>query len=96
MEKFFVDENGNYLGVFIGRIKNNNEIWPDFPNNGIEIPSPPQDGRQVWDFDTESWGAIPKDDLPTQALLQSPNGTPFKITVDDSGTISTQEVVEDA
>lgn len=28
--------------------------------------------------------------LPTETVLQSPNGTPFAITVDDTGKITTE------
>lgn len=40
MEKFFVDAEGKYLGVFIG-------AQP--PEGAIEVESCPSDGRQKWD-----------------------------------------------
>lgn len=37
--KYFVDENGRYLGGFDG---------PSTPQNSTEIDAPPPDGRMVW------------------------------------------------
>lgn len=34
--------------------------------------------------------------LPTEAVLQSPNGTPFKVMVGDDGNLMTQEIEGDA
>ena len=48
--KYYVDETGTYLGG-----------WDANPPAGaIEVPFAPLDGRQVWNFETESWGAIPQ------------------------------------
>lgn len=33
---------------------------------------------------------------PSEAVLQSPNGTPFKITVDDDGKIESEHMSEGA
>ena len=32
--------------------------------------------------------------LPTEAVLKSPDGTPFKVTVENDGTLATQEVTD--
>lgn len=37
---YFVDADGNYLGAW--------GPGTEFPENGIQVPFPPQDGRQKW------------------------------------------------
>ncbi|UNK39400.1 hypothetical protein MNR02_06745 [Shinella sp. H4-D48] len=47
--KYYVAENGSYLGS-----------WDTNPPSGsIEVPNPPDDARQVWDIAAEEWGAVP-------------------------------------
>lgn len=48
--KFVVDNQGNYIGSFVDS---------NIPGGSIEVPNPPSDARQVWDFDEEEWGPIP-------------------------------------
>lgn len=47
---FFVDASGVYLGGFSG-------VEP--PTGAIQVPLPPGDARQLWDFQSGSWGPIP-------------------------------------
>ena len=49
MTKFFVDEDGNYLGGFDG---------VDPPEGAIEVPTAPDNAAQIWDEGI--WLAIPK------------------------------------
>ena len=44
--KYYVDEEGVYLGGFDG----------SEPEGGIEVPSAPADARQIWNG--ESWDAL--------------------------------------
>lgn len=47
MTKFYVNGNGDYLGGFAGvDIK---------PSDAIEVPEAPEDARQKWDFNNNSW-----------------------------------------
>lgn len=48
--KFYVDAEGIYLGGFAG-------VQP--PAGAVEVPEPPEDARQVYDLDMQSWGAVP-------------------------------------
>lgn len=48
MTKYFVDSNGTYIGGFDGA---------EPPNGSIEVPSAPEDARQVWN--NGAWGPIP-------------------------------------
>lgn len=48
--KYYVSANGIYIGGYAG-------VEP--PDAAIEVPTAPDDARQVWDFDTSSWGEIP-------------------------------------
>jgi hypothetical protein len=47
--RYFVDEHGVFLGGFSGI---------DL-ENAIQVPSAPLDARQIWDFSTGTFGAIP-------------------------------------
>ena len=48
--KFYVDAKGAYLGA-----------WDlAQPELAVEVSEPPQDARQVWDFDDQSWGEAPE------------------------------------
>lgn len=55
--KYFVDKSGNYLGQFSGHIVDDADgrrmvyAHPDDPE-AIEIENPPEDGRQIYDFDS--------------------------------------------
>lgn len=48
--KYFVDENGLYLGGYAG---------VDAPENAVEVPRAPSDARQKWDG--QKWLDIPVD-----------------------------------
>ena len=53
-EKFYVDVNGKFLGTFIGREftdENGNVtiVEAEVPAGAIEVSSPPEDARQIWD-----------------------------------------------
>lgn len=50
MTKFFVKENGSYIGGFDGA---------EPPSGAIEISDAPDDARQIWDFASQTWGAKP-------------------------------------
>jgi len=43
-QRFFVDHNGNYRGSYDGP----DEFMPAEMSEGIEVPTPPHDARQVW------------------------------------------------
>ena len=50
--KHFVDEAGEYLGA------------ADFAlAGGIEVPVPPGEASQRWDFEARDWGGVPADVL---------------------------------
>ena len=53
MTRAYVDEYGTYLFSFDGNIPG--------PPGAIEVPTAPDDARQVWDFVAEEWGPIPPD-----------------------------------
>ncbi|MQB19661.1 hypothetical protein DXT90_03325 [Agrobacterium tumefaciens] len=47
--KYFVSPEGLYLGAWDGyRADDGSFVAPEYPANGIEVPSPPDDGRQLW------------------------------------------------
>jgi len=58
----------------------------------IEVDNPPSDFRDTWDVETGSWVAPQplSPDYPSEVILKSPNGTPFKVTVDNDGTPMTE------
>jgi hypothetical protein len=56
--RFYVDAAGVYLGGFDGA---------EPPENAIEVSTPPDDARQVWDG--SAWGAIPADPPPKPTPL---------------------------
>lgn len=63
MQRFFVDQDGNYLGSFDGA---DEEIPEDFAD-GVAVPSAPTDGREVWSGG--KWvPAVPTPDLLTLEL----------------------------
>ncbi|WP_333631535.1 hypothetical protein [Agrobacterium cavarae] len=59
MQRFFVDENGSYLGSYDGR----NQDLPQEMAGRIEVPNAPQDARQKWDG--EKWLEV----TPTPEML---------------------------
>lgn len=49
--KYYVDADGKYLGG-----------WDDLeqaPVGSLEVPFPPDNAQQVWDFETETWSVLP-------------------------------------
>lgn len=53
-QRFFVDQNGNYLGSYDGP-------YDEMPQNlldGIEVALAPEDSRQIWNFSTEEYGPL--------------------------------------
>lgn len=47
--KYFVSPEGAYLGAWGGYYSSEGTfVAPKYPDNGIEVPSPPADGRQIW------------------------------------------------
>lgn len=60
--KYYVDETGAYLGGFSGGV-------PEDPM-AVEVPSPPDDGRQVWDSTAQTWGAVPDSVLAEQVRAE--------------------------
>jgi hypothetical protein len=47
---FYVDANGVYLGGYAGA---------EPPNGAIEVSSPPEDARQIWDGGSGEWLPVP-------------------------------------
>ena len=43
-QRFFTDHDGNYLGSYDGP----DEFMPEKMAAGLEVPTPPEDARQVW------------------------------------------------
>jgi hypothetical protein len=83
--KICVASNGEYLGAHIGAIPENTFSF---------VPTRPSDNRDTWDFIEELWVPfVPEPDpIPREAIIASPNGTAFKIMVDDDGTLATEPV----
>lgn len=55
---------------------------------------------QVWDLRDKTPEELAAEQeetrvIPSVAILQSPNGTPFKVMVDDNGNLETQPLSED-
>jgi hypothetical protein len=77
--KHFIDSEGKYLGAFAGlsvrTVNDKGDLedeyieMPELPLDAIEVPEPPEDGRQIWDINTKLWG--PKPAKPTQAELNT-------------------------
>lgn len=63
----------------------------------IEVPARPGPNFD-WDFETGAWAENNPSPVssvyPAEAVLQSPNGTPFKVMVDDDGNLETEPVEE--
>lgn len=61
--RFYVGADGKFLGSFDGL----DEEIPAEMANGIEVPTAPQDGRQLWDGD--KWlAAVPTPDMLTEEV----------------------------
>jgi hypothetical protein len=46
--KYYIDNDGNYIGG-----------WDSNPPDGlIEVPLPPDDANQIWNFQSKSWSLI--------------------------------------
>lgn len=56
MTKAYVDGDGVYLFSFDGEV--------DGPPGSIEVPTAPEDARQIWDFVNEEWGPVPDPEPP--------------------------------
>lgn len=49
MTKYYVREDGTYIGAFVGYTPFGGEpVEASIPVGGIEIPNPPVDARDVW------------------------------------------------
>lgn len=46
----YVNDQGQYLGQYIGT---------EPPAGAVEVPTAPEDARQVWDFSAQAWGPVP-------------------------------------
>lgn len=67
--KYYVDDQGKYLGG-----------WDANPPAGaIEVPEAPDDARQVWNFQTSTWGAVP---VTVPQAISALNGL---LTLDEAG-----------
>lgn len=53
MQKYYIDKDGNYLGSFDGLE----------PASGIEVSTPPDNAKQIYNLKTNQWGQLPEDDL---------------------------------
>ena len=80
MTKYYVYANGNYYGAFDG-------TEPEV--SVIEVPTAPEDARQVWNFETEEWGPIPPltdytlaADIPWTRMLDDTEGELVQDAVD--------------
>lgn len=49
MQKFYVDQNGNYIGSFVGPVVD--DVWrgPEIPDGAVEVSAPPDNAGQIWD-----------------------------------------------
>ncbi|MEJ8308618.1 hypothetical protein [Agrobacterium larrymoorei] len=56
-QRFFVSSVGAYLGSFDGA----DEDMPDDLKAGVPVPTPPEDGRQVWDASKRKFLPLPPD-----------------------------------
>jgi len=62
--KHYVDNEGRYLGAFVSTTRGEVTFEPDVPQGAIEVPTAPDDARQLWDFNAEDW-----DGAPAEALI---------------------------
>lgn len=72
-ERFFVNSEGVFLGIFVGHTKqevvgqdeNDEPLFESTyvpatpPDGGIEVFSCPEDGRQKYNFNTKKFGDLP-------------------------------------
>lgn len=66
-------------------------VTRDNQNRIITFSNAPQfEGQEFVEGPVELYDPNPV--FPTEAVLQSPSGTPFKVTVEDDGSLATQEV----
>lgn len=78
--RYFVNESGAYIGGFDGA---------EPPAGAIEVASPPNHGLDIWNG--VSWIPYePTDQTPTEAIIKSPDGTTYRITVENDGTLATE------
>ena len=69
MTKFFVDSDGSYVGGFDGE-----GAVATVPDGAIEVPSAPDDQRQMWNFAGGVWlPAPPLPPLPARERATSHN-----------------------
>lgn len=69
--KYYVDNSGRYLGG-----------WDANPPEGaVEVPDPPQDARQVWQF--PSWSDIPVPEMDPKLIGVEFQGTMCSATKED-------------
>ena len=60
MTKYYIDVENNYIGAFsMLPVDYVEPDHPDVPINAVEVPNPPEDGRQKWTG--EGWGSKPVD-----------------------------------
>lgn len=49
--KYYVSQDGKYVGAYVGAAVTPPEV--------IEVPLAPESADQIWNFETNQWGAIP-------------------------------------
>lgn len=54
-QKYFVTTEGVYIGSYDGP----DEDIPPMFDGGIEVPTSPEDARQLWDFANGAWLSLP-------------------------------------
>lgn len=59
-EKFYVDENGRFIGTFVSLLKDDKEHKPAIPAGAIEVTSRPDSGDDIWSFDAARWTEDPR------------------------------------
>lgn len=81
-----VDEDGFYLGQFDG---------VPIPEGAIVVPGGPDNQLDKWNG-TEWIPYVPDTPptvYPSEVIIASPNGTPYKVMVDDDGTPATEPLI---
>lgn len=53
MIKYFINKDGKYLGAWVSG--KGGEFSSKMPEDAIEVAFPPEDGRQIWNFEEETW-----------------------------------------
>lgn len=48
---YYASQDGRYLGAYVGFQMRPVEI----PGDAVEVPSAPNDGRDIWDADAQAW-----------------------------------------